>query len=202
MATPQADQFLRSVWPTDIPWQDEDQLVPLLKANQPFSCPIEGCNHTVTNKTELLRHLRLAHTKLELKRALEGERPDDEPHTQFVGAYVMVPPFRPPVQAPVPVCPYHDKFRLRCPLCKEVKEFAKKGPSVPLKFYKMVKVSVPNVRHSCLILPNTFTATMATATTPQPLPPPPPPQFRAHVQPWPPTTLRPLNATLCRSRTL
>ena len=99
-ATPQADQFLRSVWPTDIPWQDEDQLVPLLKANQPFSCPIEGCNHTVTNKTELLRHLRLAHTKLELKRALEGERPDDEPHTQFVGAYVMVPPFRPPVQAP------------------------------------------------------------------------------------------------------
>ena len=41
VTTPKTDQFLRSVWPTDVPWQNEEQMVPLLKDAAPFSCPIE-----------------------------------------------------------------------------------------------------------------------------------------------------------------
>ena len=66
VATPQADQFLRSVWPTDVPWQDESQFVgpKLLKANQPFACPVPKCMECLPSKMELLRHLRLQHSKV------------------------------------------------------------------------------------------------------------------------------------------
>jgi len=140
VSTPATDQYIQHVWPTDVPWQDRKGLAVSLKAAQPYACAIKGCKFCGTNQESLAHHLRTRHSKYEILDVLGNTDPDVE----LVGGYVMVPPFAPPIRAPMPVCPYHYRNKIRCPTCEDIKSFAKSGPMPPLKLYKRVKVKVPH----------------------------------------------------------
>ena len=140
--TPAADQYLRSVWPADVPWQDKDQMAIHLKAADPFSCPIPTCVFSATSQDSLAHHLRTRHSKFELQDLLGNT----DAHVENQGSYVMVPPFACPKYAKFPVCPYHYRNKIRCPMCEDVKKYAASdnhGPIPPVKLYKQLKVMVP-----------------------------------------------------------
>ena len=142
IATPAADQYLRSVWPQDVPWQDKDVMAVHLKEADPFSCPIATCVFSATSQDALAHHLRTRHSKYELQDLLGNT----DAHVENQGGYVMVPPFACPKNAKFPVCPYHYRNKIRCPMCEEVKKYAASpnaGPIPPVKLFKQIKVMVP-----------------------------------------------------------
>lgn len=135
IANPRSDQYLRTVWPAGMPWLDKQGLAADVSDPASFSCPL--CSAPCATKMDLISHLRVQHTEAQLKGALRLEQP-----SRFEGPYVMVPPFKPPVKAPVPMCPYHDRAMSRCPFCRDVQAFSEHGPVLPLKYYTRIRLEL------------------------------------------------------------
>jgi len=142
--TPQIDQFLLSYWPKDIPWKK----APFNKLNTstaPFICPIEGCIKTYPDAESVKKHMRMGHSKGELMKFMAKVNSEysvgkGKPVVEWIGKFKLVPPFAPPPNVSVILCPHHAPCNVKCPMCLDV--IRANGPVPPMKFYQSVKAVI------------------------------------------------------------
>jgi len=150
VATPEQDQFFRRVWPEEKMIWERGEIAKKDREKCLFQCPI--CFQPCVTHDDLKRHLKVGHTKREVKKiyvelklaakADAMEQGKGKGLADVKGKAQLTPPFPPPKRAPLAVCLKHKRPRFRCWDCGSARRM--KGPVAPMKFYPEVVVKAPS----------------------------------------------------------
>ena len=150
VATPEQDQFFRRVWPEEKMIWERGEIAKKDREKCLFQCPI--CFQPCVTHDDLKRHLKVGHTKREVKKiyvelklaakADAMEQGKGKGLADVKGRAQLTPPFPPPKRAPLAVCLKHKRPRFRCWDCGCARRM--KGPVAPMKFYPEVVVKAPS----------------------------------------------------------
>lgn len=139
-AVPLADAEYQTHWPVDIPWQKHEKFDrPVLKLHKKIRCKISGCG-AMFYEDRMEDHLTQRHRN-EVQLAIQNEK------FEFLGKYVMVPPFDSPPDVKLLWCSIHfPKFRSYCTFC--VAAAQAKMPRPPFRFYSTVRLHMREITGS------------------------------------------------------
>ncbi|GMI14663.1 hypothetical protein TrVE_jg1553 [Triparma verrucosa] len=140
VSTPMTDQYLQSVFPSDIPWKVSKNKI--VGNAAPYVCPVAGCSKTYPNPESVKKHILMGHSKSDVQKFITTHLKKQNLQVEFFGNFRLVPPFAPPDGVPTLLCPHHAPLNPKCPICLDV--ISARGPVPPIKFYQSVKSIISN----------------------------------------------------------